>query len=74
MIHSSRFIDNTKLTENLERIKFNKKISKTLIVYAVNYVKNAKDIHDQLEKYYINSMDFVKLNTFTNEFIESILN
>lgn len=38
---------------------------------AADYIKKAKEIHDELEGYYISAMDFEKVNSFTEEFIKS---
>ena len=40
---------------------------------AVKQLQKAKSTHDELEKYYVENMDFVKLNNFTDKIIEEIL-
>ncbi|MFW5981647.1 MAG: PRK06851 family protein [Halanaerobiaceae bacterium] len=37
------------------------------------FLRNAKSLHDQLEGYYINSMDFTGINQFRKELVKKIL-
>lgn len=47
---------------------------KLKMTIATNYIKEAKRLHDLLEKYYIESMDFIKVEKKKKELIEEILN
>jgi len=47
---------------------------KLKMTIATNYIKEAKRIHDLLEKYYIEAMDFAKVEKKKNELIAEILN
>lgn len=70
-VHFERFLDKDKL--NLKRFKYNKKAANELLNSAVDTLKLAKRVHDDLEKFYIDAIDYSKLDDFTNEFIERIL-
>ncbi len=71
-IDSSRFIDKEKY-ENIKSIYTHKKktISK-ILTESTEKLKNIKNLHDELEKYYINAMDYEKMNYFTQQFINSL--
>lgn len=71
-IHSRRFTCNKKLHLSRERTKFNNKAIKELLYSAINSLSSAKSTHDQLEKYYINAMDFKKLTEFANNFCNKL--
>ena len=72
-IHSRRFTEISVLSRNRERLKFNKKAIDLLLTSTADTLKEAKNIHDILEGYYISAMDFDKLNLFTEKFAEKIL-
>ena len=72
-IHAERFIDTEKLSKRRERMKFNKKAIRELLLSAAAVLSEAKTVHDQLEKYYIKAMDFESLTAFASEFAEKIL-
>ena len=72
-IHSRRFMDIKKLHKSREKIKFNKKAAKELLLTAAGTLKEAKEVHDELEKYYIEAMDFEKLTAFANGFAKRLL-
>ena len=72
IIHSRRFFDEKKYAKNKLRIKFALRLSEKLISRAVLCMKEAKKIHDELESYYINAMDFSKSNEKLNEILKSI--
>ena len=40
-----------------------------LLNHASEYIKKAKEIHDELEGYYISAMDFEALNKYTDRFL-----
>lgn len=72
-IHSERFIDTELLSKRRERMKFNKKAIRELLLSAAAVLSEAKAVHDELEKYYIDAMDFSSLTAFATEFTEKIL-
>ncbi len=71
-IHSRRFVNNTKLHNSLSKINFSKKISKELLLCCAEALNRAKKVHDTLEKYYIDAMDFGALTRFAQETTEKM--
>ncbi len=67
-IHARRFYDSRLLHQSKNRIKFNKRLSDELLSSAYFTLSEAKMVHDELEKHYINAMDFEKLNNFIDMF------
>ena len=67
-IHSRRFTSTKLLHNSISRLKLNRKVTNSLICAATNTLSQAKEVHDQLESYYINAMDFEKLNKFAENF------
>lgn len=72
-IHARRFTDTEKLHSFRERLKFNSKAAKALLLAGVEKLASAKTVHDRLEKYYIDAMDFKKLTEFAEKFSDEIL-
>lgn len=73
IINFSRFYDKDKYTSKKQRINFDKKASLELAKEAAVCLKTALDIHNELEKFYINAIDFEGLNNFTEEFINKLI-
>ncbi len=73
-IHSRRFMDLKKLHKNHQRMKFNKKVAEHLLVAGCEILKEAKAVHDKIEKYYIDAMDFGSLTKFAEEFSRKLFN
>lgn len=71
-IHARRFTETSSLAKSRERIKFNKKAIKQLLLSAAATLRNAKAVHDELEGYYIDAMDFKALSKFTEEFAQKL--
>lgn len=71
-IHSRRFMDVKRLHKSKEKVKFNKKAARELLLSAASTLKEAKAVHDDLEKFYIDAMDFNKLTDFANDFAERL--
>ena len=71
-IRAERFMDEMQIAKNSKRIKFNKKLEKEFIKQAIEALGTAKDLHDKLESYYINAMDFDKANRFCDSVIDEI--
>ena len=72
-MHARRFYDMEKLKAKKRRIAFNKKAASELIAETVKIMKQAKELHDELEKEYIAAMDFAKLDQKAAELAENIL-
>lgn len=71
VIHTGRFMSE-EFYENRLLLKFNRRIKHELINESISCLKNAKAIHDELEKLYIDAMDFDGLNEYYNRFAEKI--
>lgn len=72
-VHARRFVSSQKLHLSRERLKFNKKAAKELLISASEALSGAKRVHDKLESYYIKAMDFRKLTAFAEKFTEEQL-
>ncbi len=68
-IHFGRFTDMERLNRHKQKINFNNKLSRRLLDSATETLSAAKRTHDELEAYYIAAMDFEKMKTFCDEFI-----
>lgn len=65
IIYLNRFYDSEKLKSHKVRLHFLKNAAKELMEEAVSALKEAKKIHDELEKIYIDSMNFNMLDNVT---------
>ena len=73
LIHISRFYNKTIRIEN-NTLDSALKAKKNAILMAEGHLKTAKELHDRLESYYIEAMDFESLNDYTSEIVKEILN
>lgn len=71
-IHASRFMNRDILRENRSRITFARRLTKELLLSTVTTLKEAKEVHDALESYYIKAMDFNALSTFYENFTRKL--
>lgn len=71
-ISSLRFIDRNILNKNKNSISFINKAKKEMINESINSLKSAKSAHDILESYYIDSMDFDKVNNEKDLLLKTI--
>lgn len=67
-VHARRFMSLKQLNLSREKLRFNSKAVKHLLLSASAVLSEAKSVHDDLEKHYISAMDFNKLTQFANEF------
>lgn len=67
-----RFYDSEAIRNHKARLGFSKKAANELLEEAVIALKNAKEIHDELESCYIKAMDFEKTEKIKIELIERI--
>lgn len=74
MIHSRRFTDVLSLRNIRPRLKFDRRAANEMIDSAVKCITEAKAIHDQIEKYYINAIDFAIVDKITQDVIAKIFN
>lgn len=71
-IHSRRFLNVSQLSKSRERLKFNQKAIRQLLLTACALLSEAKSVHDEMEMYYISAMDFPRLTEFANKFAEDL--
>lgn len=71
-ISTDRFIDMEKIHKNKNTIKFLNKSKNEMINEAINSLQTAKSTHDLLESYYIDAMDFNKVDIIKEKVIKDI--
>ena len=71
-IHARRFYDTHTLSGIKNRMRFNNKVYDELIKCAVLNLKKAKQIHDIIEEYYIEAMDFGGAKVITEKLLKAI--
>lgn len=72
IVNSRRFTDAEKLRENRKRISSNRKAATQMISQAQTLLEEAKSLHDELEGYYIQAMDYEKLDALTEQVLERV--
>lgn len=72
IINFTRFTDMQKLADKKQFLKFNKKMAFEMLDQAVLILKDAKDIHDDMEIQYTDAVDFSRLDEKTDEVIDKI--
>ena len=73
VVNYTRFTDMDLLKSKKQKLNFNKKAAEELLFEATVELKDAKQTHDILESYYINSMDFNLIDKKANEIIDKLL-
>lgn len=73
-VSTSRFIKKKNTLEHKNSLAFLKKTKSEIINEAIEALKSAKSAHDILESYYIDAMDFNKVNDIKNKIINDIFN
>lgn len=71
-VNCNRFLNTEEIKRSRNRIVFGRKTYDEFVAEALKHLKTAKDIHDRLEKYYIEATDFSKVRRVTNEIIKEI--
>ncbi len=72
IVRTRRFLNLKTMQENKQKLSFNNAVRKEMIEQAINYMKEAKVNHDELEKIYIPNVDFSKMNAVIENLIEKI--
>ncbi len=72
-IHARRFYDINILREHRSRLTFNRRVTRELLLGAIDTLSKAKSVHDKLEKYYIDGMDFQALTRYAKQKTKEIL-
>lgn len=71
-VQCSRFFAKTEMRLHRNRLRFTSKARAEMIGEALARLKEAKALHDALEKYYIDAMDFNALGVFAEDLIKEI--
>ncbi len=73
VVHAARFTDMEALRRRRQRIGFTSKMSERLIAEAEDQLAAAKQLHDELEKYYTAATDFDAVRLRGDALIEKLL-
>lgn len=71
IIHTDRFMHEG-FKEVRASLRFNEKLKQELINESIRSLKKAKAIHDELEAFYIDAMDFDSLDRYFQDFISKL--
>ena len=71
-INAGRFYNKEKLSAFKTRLKLNKLTAKNISEEIYCTVREAKKIHDEIERFYISSMDFAGINSTTAKIISEL--
>lgn len=71
-VNLMRFYDKQALSERRTRLRMNRAAALDLAGEAAVTIRTAKEVHDELERYYIAAMDFSKLDALTEKLISEI--
>jgi hypothetical protein len=71
-VSAKRFLNTAELKKHSARLSFNLRASAEMLDEAVLSLANAKSVHDELEKYYIEAMDFDLVKEKTHSLINEI--
>ena len=63
----------TEFHKSRQKIAFNRRIAAELLLSAGETLACAKAVHDEIEKYYVDAMDFAALGSYADKIIEQIL-
>ena len=72
VIRFRRFTDQEMLRKFKRRLSFNRKAALQMLEAAARLLSEAKSMHDQLESYYIQAMDFSKAGKVTKQVVSTI--
>ena len=72
-VNCRHFYNEEILKAHRARLLFDKKAKDELLREAVSHLEKAKEIHDELESFYIEAMNFDKMNSDTESLINKII-
>ena len=72
LIHADRFLHGG-AGSNRSLLRFDLKLKNLLVDESINKLKEAKSVHDELEKIYAGAMDFAALSSYCDRFTEKLL-
>ncbi|MBQ3865890.1 MAG: hypothetical protein II776_03230 [Clostridia bacterium] len=71
-VNMRRFLDEDMLSAHRQKMRFGVRCFEMLLQGATDAFREAADLHDALEKYYVAAMDFEKLNEFAGCWIDQL--
>lgn len=72
-VHAARFTDEEALRSKRQRLAFNRKAARELLNEAVEVAKEAKAVHDEMERYSCEAMDFAAVDALCERVTTEIL-
>lgn len=72
VINLSGFYNKEIISSRKNTLSFDKKVSSEILSEITHAISTALDIHNELEKFYINSLRTTKLNKFSDQFISML--
>lgn len=72
-VHAARFTNEEALRTKRQRLAFNRKAARELLAEAVEVAKEAKSVHDEMERYSIGAMDFAAVDALCERVTAEIL-
>lgn len=72
IIHFTRFTKSDELKKKKQRMKFNLRMASELLNESIFAVRKAKTIHDILEEFYKDAIDYDKVNAISESIIKRI--
>ncbi len=72
-IHARRFCDVESLKLRRKRISFNTRAAGQMLEQAAKLMNEAKMLHDRLEQYYTQAVDFDRVDELTDRFVQKIM-
>ena len=67
------FLNPDIISQNKNKLAFSKKLCKSIYDEVADYLASEKALHDRLESFYIDAMDFEALNKKSEQFIAEII-
>ncbi|MBR4868912.1 MAG: hypothetical protein IKU10_07130 [Clostridia bacterium] len=71
-IHASRFRNQVAYGRIKQRLRFNRRACEELLDGAAGLLLKAKELHDQLESYYISAMDFSGMEQLADKIVNDL--
>lgn len=72
VLHARRFMDMEGLKTKKQYLTFNRKAAQEMLAQSQQCLKNAKELHDELESFYIRAMQFDKLDACRAETVRRL--
>lgn len=72
VLNFRRFYDKAAIAKRRQRIAFGQKASRSLLEEAADSIQSALTVHDELESYYIDALDFSKADASAEELLKKI--